>query len=126
MNKKKIINGINVAECDKYASNLCYWIENHCRQCLPQTYRCSFYVENLELQLKRTEQQEYENLKMLRESFNQIRALKLECEKLDNECQDKFNTILKLEDVINELKLENKVLKERLKVNNNGIKSKSE
>lgn len=78
--KEIIINGVDVSHCAYYENEICMkgniGLINNCFN------KCS----------------DYENCEQ-----KQLQRKKQECIDLDNECQDKFNTILKLEDVIKEL-----------------------
>lgn len=51
---------------------------------------------------------------LLIKSVEELQYKEQECEKLDNECQEQFNTILKLEDDIKRLQADNRELKEAL------------
>jgi hypothetical protein len=61
MNETIIIDGVNVAECDRYCKfdnrnepNKCYsYIFEGYNDCKPKEYQCFFYVKEIEKQLQR-------------------------------------------------------------------------
>lgn len=90
--KEYIIDGVNVAECERHCSdnynnpNMCYSdiSESYC-SCKPQEYQCDFYVRSLEKRLKELERYKY--------LFEKARELKERTDKWAEKCLEENNDL---------------------------------
>ena len=109
MSNEVIIDGVNVAECDRYCKfdnrnepNKCYsYISEGYSDCKPKEYQCFFYVKEIEKQLqlaeaefeqyKKSKQASYESMQTeWNNAINELRDVKAENEKLKLMLSEKY------------------------------------